>query len=527
MNIVKGVADLIRRTSSGQTGDSPGAQGERLSPPTPRIRFSERNDEAVLSSLWERYENTVDKAEKKRSFHVFLKQFLTVFKNWEPDNGGQLPEAASIAEYSTRVNDIVVGCSAGHPAEIILTLIEEIGQLTTLVSELNTGVGRTGMDFPAVSISFTSEGLPVLDALKIITRSLHNCRVFGYYGGIQKLTALMKGAVIQLKTVVGAIPADESFSNLIVEKMGFLQRVLVYVVSIICCFIDLNSNVYEKAQMYSITEDFSVIGALSSIDPDSLKDSLSERTLHWHRKAVVSVMEAGGLNWLVELLRVIRRLSMKEQWTDMTLQFLTLRTLSFALCDNPRGQNHFKSIGGLEVLLDGLTLPSINMLLLKSATQVDGRSFGNVNNLQFLCENGRVHKFANSFCSPAFVFQEYIQLMEDSALPEGSQTSPLNLKNDNAESYLAEPSAPSPEKAPCNQLWNDCVVKLSRVLCSFLLAAEDVKLQHGQATSGRIPTSISSVYAELSVKWVLRVLLQVFPCIRACSNQNEFPNHLW
>nr|KJB29367.1 hypothetical protein B456_005G097000 [Gossypium raimondii]KJB29368.1 hypothetical protein B456_005G097000 [Gossypium raimondii] len=550
MNIVKGVADLIRRTSSGQTGDSPGAQGERLSPPTPRIRFSEGNDEAVLSSLWERYENTVDKAEKKRSFHVFLKQFLTVFKNWEPDNGGQLPEAASIAEYSTRVNDIVVGCSAGHPAEIILTLIEEIGQLTTLVSELNTGVGRTGMDFPAVSISFTSEGLPVLDALKIITRSLHNCRVFGYYGGIQKLTALMKGAVIQLKTVVGAIPADESFSNLIVEKMGFLQRVLVYVVSIICCFIDLNSNVYEKAQMYSITEDFSVIGAMSSIDPDSLKDSLSERTLHWHRKAVVSVMEAGGLNWLVELLRVIRRLSMKEQWTDMTLQFLTLRTLSFALCDNPRGQNHFKSIGGLEVLLDGLTLPSINMLLLKSATQVDGRReqysllkifelhvlslevlreavFGNVNNLQFLCENGRVHKFANSFCSPAFVFQEYIQLMEDSALPEGSQTSTLNLKNDNAESYLAEPSAPSPEKAPCNQLWNDCVVKLSRVLCSFLLAAEDVKLQHGQATSGRIPTSISSVYAELSVKWVLRVLLQVFPCIRACSNQNEFPNHLW
>ncbi|MBA0765156.1 hypothetical protein Gotri_014405, partial [Gossypium trilobum] len=337
------------------------------------LSSSEGNDEAVLSSLWERYENTVDKAEKKRLFHVFLKQFLTVFKNWEPDNGGQLPEAASIAEYSTRVNDIVVGCSAGHPAEIILTLIEEIGQLTTLVSELNTGVGRTGMDFPAVSISFTSEGLPVLDALKIITRSLHNCRVFGYYGGIQKLTALMKGAVIQLKTVVGAIPADESFSNLIVEKMGFLQRVLVYVASIICCFIDLNSNVYEKAQMYSITEDFSVIGALSSIDPDSLKDSLSERTLHWHRKAVVSVMEAGGLNWLVELLRVIRRLSMKEQWTDMTLQFLTLRTLSFALCDNPRGQNHFKSIGGLEVLLDGLTLPSINMLLLKSATQVDGR----------------------------------------------------------------------------------------------------------------------------------------------------------
>ncbi|XP_022773061.1 BEACH domain-containing protein B-like isoform X4 [Durio zibethinus] len=556
MNIVKGVADLIRRTSSGQTGDSPGAQGERLSPPTPRIHFSEVDDEAVLSSLWQRYENTVDKVEKKRLFHVFLKQFLTVFNNWEPVNGGQLPEAASTivqtAEYSTGVNDIVVGCSAGHPAEIILTLTEEIVQLTTLVSELNTGVGRTATDLPAVSISFTSEGLPVLDALKIITRSLHNCRVFGYYGGIQKLTALMKGVVVQLKTMAGVLSADESFSNLIAEKMGFLQRVLVYVVSIICSFIDLNSNVYEKAQMYSSTKDFSVIGASSSIDfSNSFKGSLSEARLHWHQKAVVSVMEAGGLNWLVELLRVIRRLSMKEQWTDMSLQCLTLRTLCFALCDNPRGQNHFRSIGGLEVLLDGLALPSISMLLLKSASHVDGQReqntllkifelhvlslevlreaiFGNVNNLQFLCENGRVHKFANSFCSPAFMLQEFKQQMKDSVLQDGSQTSIFDLKNDNStESYLAEPSAPLLENISYHQLWNDCVVKLSRVLCSFLLAPEDVKFRYGQATSGRIPTSISSVYAELSIKWVMRVLLTVFPCIKACSNQNEFPNHLW
>ena len=100
--------------------------------------------------------------------------------------------------------------------------------------------------------------------------------------------------------MAGVLSADESFSNLIAEKMGFLQRVLVYVVSIICSFIDLNSNVCEKAQMYSITEDSSVIGASSSIDSsNSLKGSLSETRLHWHQKAVVSVMEAGGLNWLV------------------------------------------------------------------------------------------------------------------------------------------------------------------------------------------------------------------------------------
>lgn len=146
-----------------------------------------------------------------------------------------------------------------------------------------------------------------------------------------------------------------------------------------------------------------------------------------------------------------------------------------------------------------------------------------MNNLQFLCENGRVHKFANSFCSPAFMLQEYKQQMKNSVPQDGSQTSIDN----NAKSGLAEPSAPLSEKASYHQLWNDCVVELSRVLSSFLLAPEDVKFLHGQATSGRIPMPISSVYTELSIKWVMRVLLTVFPCIKACSNQNELPNHLW
>lgn len=40
MNIVKGVADLIRRTSSGYSGDSgSGSSSERFAAPTPRIRF--------------------------------------------------------------------------------------------------------------------------------------------------------------------------------------------------------------------------------------------------------------------------------------------------------------------------------------------------------------------------------------------------------------------------------------------------------------------------------------------------------
>lgn len=72
-------------------------------------------------------------------FHVFLKQFLIVFKNWEPVNNHQLLEASSTTVQPTEdllhYDDIVVGCLFGHPAELILTLIEEIARLTAFVAE--------------------------------------------------------------------------------------------------------------------------------------------------------------------------------------------------------------------------------------------------------------------------------------------------------------------------------------------------------------------------------------------------------
>ncbi|KAH9690313.1 BEACH domain-containing protein B [Citrus sinensis] len=535
MNIVKGVADLIRRTSSGSSGDSSsGVQHEKFSPPSQKICFSGEGDEAVLNTLWERYESTTDKVEKRKLFHVFLKQFLIVFRNWEPVNGGLLPEPSSTSirstEYLPHFDDIVVGCFAGHPAEIIILLIEEVTHLTTYVTEVNTNVVRSTMSLSESStgLSSSSEAFSVLDALTIVTRSMHNCRVFGYYGGIQKLTALMKGVgvVIQLKTIAGAVSVDESFSNFTTERIGFLQQILVYVVSIMCSFIDLSLKVNENYLLYSSTTEFSVQmdGASQTDSSSSLKAPFCETRLNWHKKAVVSVMEAGGVNWLVELLRVIRRLGMKEQWTDTSVQCLTLRTLRLVLSDNPRGQNHFKSIGGLEVLLDGLGFPYTNVLLLKNEAHIDAKRFGNVNNLQFLCEDGRVHKFSNSFCSPAFMLQEYKQQRKNLDVQDDFQVSVFDLKN--VKRRITEPTVPLSDNASYSQLWSDYVVKLSRVLCTFLLAPEDFKSVQGQAATSRVAIPVSSLYGELSLKWVMRVLLTVFPCIKACSNDNELPSHL-
>ncbi|CAK9186584.1 unnamed protein product [Ilex paraguariensis] len=554
MNIVKGVADLIRRTSTGQSAESGlGLHSERFFPPTPKIRFSEVGDEAILNTLWGRYENALDKAEKKKLFHIFLKQFLIIYKNWEPVDLGQSPEvvssAAPPAEYSQRFDDVVLGCHAGHPAEIILALTEEVKNITASVTELKVSSLQPTADQLGTSmgLAITSEGLPVLDALSIVTRSIHNCRVLGHYGGIQKLAALLKAAVVQLKTITCALSADESLSNSVAEKSGILQRMLVHVVLTISSFINLRSDVYEKSQLYGNSLEFSVpMGSVTSREPSSgTKAPHSETRLCWHQKAVVLVMEAGGLNWLVELLRVMRRLNMKEQWTDILLPYLSLRTLLSALADNPRGQNHFRSIGGLEVLLDGLgvspnkalgpknfscsdkerdedPLLGIFQLHVLSLEVLREAVFGNLNNLQFLCENGRVHKFANSFCSPAFILQEYKQKGTNLSMQDDSKMFLSDTRDiTSIDIHDTETSGPF----SYSKYWKNHVVNLSRVLSSFLLPSEDIET-HVRPSAGRSALPVSSVYGELSIKWVMRVLHTVFPCIKACSNQDDLPSHV-
>lgn len=100
--------------------------------------------------------------------------------------------------------------------------------------------------------------------------------------------------------------------------------------------------------------------AIKGLKPQFLKSSLFS--------AILTVLT---FRFSTELLRVIRRLNLKEQWTDLSLHYLTLGTLRSALSQNPRAQNHFRSIGGLEVLLDGLGVPS-NKYSVSKSTFVSG-----------------------------------------------------------------------------------------------------------------------------------------------------------
>lgn len=112
---------------------------------------------------------------------------------------------------------------------------------------------------------------------------------------------ISSAAVVQLKSVTSAFSADEHLSNSRVETTRILQKILVYVVSVISNFIDLNTYTCEKAQPHSDSVDRSVPKDTSClVDPSgSLKGPLSDARFRWQQKAIVSVLEAGGLNWLV------------------------------------------------------------------------------------------------------------------------------------------------------------------------------------------------------------------------------------
>lgn len=146
--------------------------------------------------------------------------------------------------------------------------------------------------------------------------------------------------------------------------------------------------------------------------------------------------------------------------------------------------------------------------------------------MQFLCENGRVHKFANSFCSPVFILQDHKEHVKLLSCQNKSQIPSSDLKEVNrSQRDAAESSASLGSDILYSQVWNAYIAKLSEVLCSFLFVPE-AHNSHAQVPATRAAVPVSSSYCEVSIKWILRILLAIFPCIKACSNHNVLPTHL-
>ena len=105
--------------------------------------------------------------------------------------------------------------------------------------------------------------------------------------------------VVQLKTLLSAFGGDEHLSNFAEEKATVLQKMLLYVVSIIFSFTNLNLNAYGRTLYINKIQKYFMMGGDLEGPSINLKEFMSEDSVHWQQKAAVMVLEAGGLNWFV------------------------------------------------------------------------------------------------------------------------------------------------------------------------------------------------------------------------------------
>lgn len=106
-------------------------------------------------------------------------------------------------------------------------------------------------------------------------------------------------SVVQLKTLTSSLAVDEQLSSCSIEKTRVMQKILVYVVTIISTFMELNSNATKKSQYVDTAEHPFSKDNLYEGTTGSPKSSIPEAMISWRQKAIVLVMEAGGVNWLV------------------------------------------------------------------------------------------------------------------------------------------------------------------------------------------------------------------------------------
>lgn len=109
----------------------------------------------------------------------------------------------------------------------------------------------------------------------------------------------VSATVVQLKGLASSLATDEQLSSAGVEKTHTLQTILVYVATIISSFMDLDSSPSKAAQTVdNKTKEQSSSSAHAS-EAGGTNGAATDLMLRWQQKAIILVMEAGGVNWLV------------------------------------------------------------------------------------------------------------------------------------------------------------------------------------------------------------------------------------
>lgn len=544
MNLVRGVAGFLRRSSLSQEGNTSQVQHREASAvPVSRIevQFSDVGDEKVLHALWQGYKESLGKDESEKALEIFLVYFLRVYEGWMPgdlgneymlgspsldvvsSSQGSVEHVFSSTNPANKESRTVVGCTFGHPTSVVVGLAQELKGVISSLMELHL-IGDSSE--VSLSPSVMEGGMRLLHVLAILARSKHNQQVFRFCGGLQILMSLMKAAVVQLKSVAGVITTEDMPSSSVGMLSSFLQTLLAYTITIVARSIHAET----KDENFLLSDSIVEMGGINqssgsrrgSLERQEAADnsgglnfggiinqSGSSKRVSLERGGIagssIPLMETGGLNWFVELLRVVRKLRMSGTLSESSLEQVTLRTLRAALVANSRAQNHFRSIGGIDALMDGLVSPldkqdygaqekewctpgdfQIQVLSLEVLREA---VFRNLSSLQYLLEKGGVQKFAGIIIWAAFI-SPGTNSQEEQAVVDGDTL----------------------------QDWNSQVAQLCRILCSFLVASGDIRDFVTGLAGGHDARGASGSYWELATRWVVQVLIGIFKNLEPFSS---------
>ncbi|KAJ7525246.1 hypothetical protein O6H91_17G043300 [Diphasiastrum complanatum] len=602
MNFVRGVADFLRKGSLVQGAGGGGLKTSDLEvqiensslPPQswPELQFSKHGDEENLDSLWKGYQEASSQDETQKALEAFLVKFNEYFKNWrttdshnavtldslstgviQPLVDHEKHEGSDIVDASAEKTVNFEGCVYGHPTRVVVGLVQELKALAKTITEMHFSSEKDPFLMPqALEI-----GILLLDALAIVTRSSHNRIIFSFFGGLQILMALMKATVVNLKTVATVITSDLEPISSSAVCLSFLHNVLVNIVSITSNFIaaevssletsfsltDSQPSQISDPDAVDISETFDLELASSSRSSRiGIGKSMQRRSFpkgNWAGNVPSSspLFETGGLNWFVELLRILRRLCLKGAIGDLILEQLTLRTLEKAIKLDTRTQNHFRSIGGLDVLLEGLgnplkagldKVPAINFG--KSRCRVDmceildtqilsfevlrAAVFRNTASLQYVRDSGGLKKLSETiqwaaFSLPKFRSGEFNSLgsVLDVA-PTGMFSYTINMPNvleptERRKSWLdgLDGKERLSDYMNINGL-NFQVDRLCKTLCSFLFPTDSIPYI-GALPVGNDAIGVSGSYWEVATRSILDVLLLVFRSHESSEKSVENP----
>ena len=140
--------------------------------------------------------------------------------------------------------------------------------------------------------------------------------------------------VAQLKNLNRLLAAEDQSSDEAVENARLMLNMLVCIITIISNFMKLEITVGRIPHIADTTKHTPSSNHLAAVTSSSPDRTISDTLRHWQQKAIVLVMEARGVNWLVGnkvifsfllgLCTVILGISFRLSWGYSFLGYIVL-----------------------------------------------------------------------------------------------------------------------------------------------------------------------------------------------------------